>query len=106
MLGESSVLRLRGFHFTALSVLAQPASDPFSFIQWSLTTKVLNRDQPPIRMKAELCEALNAGCGDLVSTEMVKIKGKLSPAETRRLLISVTPSTESLGKIADPKECM
>lgn len=78
-------MRLRGFHFTALLILAQPTSDPFSFIWWSSTTKVLNRDQPPIRTKAELGEATNAGCSDLVSAGMVKIKGKLPPAKTKEV---------------------
>ena len=99
-------MRLRGFHFTALLILAQPTSDPFSFIWRSSTTKGLERGQPPIKTKAELGEATNAGCSDLVSAGMVKIKGKLPPAKTKRLLISMTPSTETLGKTADPKECM
>lgn len=49
---------------------------------------------------------MNTGCSELVSIGLVKIKGKLSLAETKRLLISATPIIESLGKIAGPKECM
>lgn len=102
--GDCPILRLRGFHFPGLPILAQPASDPFPFIQWSSTTEILNRDQPPTRMKAGLCEAMNTGCSDLLSIGLVKVKGKLSLAETNRLLISVTPSIESLPKIAGPQE--
>lgn len=46
--------------FTALPILAQPTGDPTPFIQWSSTTKIMNRDQPTVRMEAELCESLNA----------------------------------------------
>lgn len=101
--GECPILRPRSFHFTVLSILAQLTSDPLSFIWWSPTTKVLNRDQPPMRMKARLCEDVSTGYSDLISRGLVKIEGTFSLAETKSLLISMTLSTESLRRIAGPK---
>lgn len=104
--GKLPILKLSSFCFTVLHILASPTSDPFPFIQWLPITKVLNRDQPPVRMKERLCKAMNTTCSDLVCMGLVKIKGKLSLAEPKRLLISATPSIESLGNRADPKEYM
>lgn len=95
-------MRLRNF-FTVLSILAQLTPDPFSFIWWSSTTRVLNRYQPPMRMKVRLCEDVNTGYSDLISRGPVKTTGKFSLAETKSLLPSMTSSTESLRRIAGPR---
>lgn len=98
--GKCPILRLRNF-FTVLSTLAQLTSDPFSFLWWSSTTKVLNRYQPPMRMKVRLCEDVNIGYSD--SRGPVNTTEKFCLAETKSLLPSKTPSTESLRRIAGPR---
>ena len=101
--GECPILRLRNFSFTVLSILVQLTSDPFSFLWWSSTTKVLNRYQPPMRMKVRLCEDVNMGYSDLISRGPAKITENFSLAETKSLLNSMTPSTESLRRTAGPR---
>lgn len=103
--GECPILRLRNFSFTVLSILVQLTSDPFSFLWWSSTTKVLNRYQPPMRMKVRLCEDVNTGYSDLISRGPAKITENFSLAETKSLLNSMTPSTESLRRTAGPSLC-
>jgi len=80
--GECPILRLRHF-FTVLSIMAQLSSDPFSFLWWSSTTKVLNRYQPPMRMKVRLCEDVNTGYSDPINRGPAKITEKFSLDETK-----------------------